>query len=190
MLKPGIKFPAFSLPDQNGETKNLSDFLGRPTVFFFYPKDLTSGCTTEACEFNEVLTTHQDFNVVGVSPDPAKMHIKFIAKHQLTYPLLSDEDKVLLTELGIWVENPCMAKNTWVSNEQLSQLMLKASSLTSGIKSNLRGTLPKLLRLSLHYQASLTFYLLRRPYFLRLPNELVTSYYGGQSHCSKAPKNA
>lgn len=110
MLKPGIKFPAFSLPDQNGETKNLSDFLGRPTVFFFYPKDLTSGCTTEACEFNEVLTTHQDFNVVGVSPDPAKMHIKFIAKHQLTYPLLSDEDKVLLTELGIWVEKSMYGK--------------------------------------------------------------------------------
>lgn len=110
MLKPGDKFPAFSLPDQNGENKNLSDFLGRPTVFFFYPKDLTSGCTTEACEFNEVLTTHEDFNVVGVSPDPAKMHIKFIAKHQLTYPLLSDEDKVLLTKLGIWVEKSMYGK--------------------------------------------------------------------------------
>lgn len=110
MLELGSHFPEFSLPDQNDEIRTLADYAGRHTIFFFYPKDLTSGCTTEACEFNELLPSFTNANIVGISPDPTKLHTKFIHKHHLEYPLLSDANKELLTELGIWIEKSMYGK--------------------------------------------------------------------------------
>lgn len=104
MITVGDKFPDFSLPDQNGETRSLSDYLGKPFVIYFYPKDLTSGCTVEACEFNETLPDFGDIPVIGVSPDPVKQHKKFVDKHGLAFTLLADENKGLVQALGIWIE--------------------------------------------------------------------------------------
>lgn len=97
-------FPEFSLPDQNGELHTLDSMKGSPTILYFYPKDDTSGCTQESCEFRDLMPKFEGAKVFGVSPDGAKSHLKFIKKYDLNFPLLSDEDKTLLEKLGIWVE--------------------------------------------------------------------------------------
>ncbi|MCG9894807.1 MAG: peroxiredoxin [Fimbriimonadaceae bacterium] len=104
MIQPGQAFPEFTLPDQDGQTVTLAGLKGSPTVVFFYPKDDTSGCTVEACEFRDALPDFGDAKVIGVSPDPAQSHRKFIDKHGLTYRLLADEEKSLLEAVGVWVE--------------------------------------------------------------------------------------
>ena len=109
-MNPGDAFPDFSLPDQDGNTVTLADLKGKPFVIYFYPKDLTSGCTTEACEFNEQLKDFGDTRIIGVSPDPVKMHRKFVDKHDLQFTLLADEDKALLEPLGLWVEKSMYGK--------------------------------------------------------------------------------
>ena len=109
-MKQGDAFPDFSLPDQDGNTVSLTDLKGKPFVIYFYPKDLTSGCTTEACEFNEQLKDFGDVRVIGVSPDPVKMHRKFADKHDLQFTLLADEDKALIEPLGLWVEKSMSGK--------------------------------------------------------------------------------
>ena len=102
----GMKAPQFALPRDGGETVALKDFAGRKLVLFFYPKDDTSGCTAEAIAFSQL---QDKFNaagaaILGMSPDPAKKHDKFIAKHELTVPLASDEEKTTLEAYGVWVE--------------------------------------------------------------------------------------
>lgn len=109
-MKVGDAFPDFSLPDQDGKTRSLAEYKGNPFVIYFYPKDLTSGCTVEACEFNEALPDFGEIPVIGVSPDPPKSHQKFIAKHNLLFTLLADETHSLLNSLGIWVEKSMYGK--------------------------------------------------------------------------------
>lgn len=102
----GTKAPAFSAPNQQGEKISLSDFKGKTVVLYFYPKDNTSGCTREACDFRdnmERITTHGAV-VIGVSPDSPKSHTKFIADHELNFNLLADEDKTICEAYGVWVE--------------------------------------------------------------------------------------
>ena len=89
----GKKAPDFSLPGSEGETVRLSDFLGKKVILYFYPKDMTPGCTTEACDFRD---RHQDFSdlnavIVGISPDPVSRHGKFKEKHGLPFLLLGIE---------------------------------------------------------------------------------------------------
>lgn len=105
-IAEGKKAPAFALPDQDGKTVRLSDFKGKGVVLYFYPKDDTPGCTTEACDFRDRLKdfTGQDVAVLGVSPDSPKSHQKFIGKFGLTFPLLSDEEKTMLNAYGVWKE--------------------------------------------------------------------------------------
>lgn len=109
-MTTGDQFPDFTLPDQDGSVHSLADYKGNPFVIYFYPKDLTSGCTVEACEFNEALPDFGDIKVIGVSPDPVKSHRKFVDKHNLNFTLLADEDKDLLQKLGIWVEKSMYGK--------------------------------------------------------------------------------
>lgn len=92
-LQIGDKAPDFSLLAQDGKTYSLADFAGKTLVLYFYPKDDTSGCTAQACEFNEKLQMFYDKDavVIGLSKDPIKKHEKFAAKYDLTFPLLSDE---------------------------------------------------------------------------------------------------
>jgi peroxiredoxin Q/BCP len=96
--------PDFTLDTDAGTPLTLSDLRGRPVVLFFYPKDDTSGCTTESCEFRDLLPRFEqiDAHVLGISPDPVKSHVKFRNKYQLNYPLLADVDKVASNAYGVW----------------------------------------------------------------------------------------
>ena len=112
-LKVGDKAPEFSLPSSTGETISLKDYLGeKRVVLYFYPKDNTSGCTKEACSFRDELPKidAMDTVVLGVSPDSLKSHDKFIAKFDLNFPLLSDEDKKVAKAYGAWGEKKLYGK--------------------------------------------------------------------------------
>ena len=106
MLKPGTKAPAFSLPSDDGSTVALKDLKGKKVVLYFYPKDDTSGCTTEACEFRDSWKSVQKAGavVLGVSPDPVTAHLKFRKKYSLPFPLLADTDHVVAEAYGAWGE--------------------------------------------------------------------------------------
>lgn len=112
MLSEGKKAPAFKLQDQNGNKVQLKDFKGKKVVLYFYPKDMTSGCTQEACDFQENLEAlHQlDAVVLGVSPDSITSHKKFADKYGLTFSLLSDESKEVLEAYGVWKEKSMYGK--------------------------------------------------------------------------------
>ena len=101
---PGSKAPDFTLLTDTGETLTLSALEGHPVVLFFYPKDDTSGCTIEACEFRDQFPRFAQGNAVilGVSPDGVKSHAKFKAKFQLPYALLADTEKVVVNAYDVW----------------------------------------------------------------------------------------
>ena len=103
-LKIGNKAPDFKLPDAAGESVSLKDYKEKWLVLYFYPKDNTSGCTTEAIDFTGSLPEFKKFNtaVVGVSSDSCKSHQKFIEKHDLAVTLLSDEEKTVMEKYGVW----------------------------------------------------------------------------------------
>jgi peroxiredoxin Q/BCP len=104
MLKPGDPAPAFSLASDGGGTIALRDLKGKKIVLYFYPKDDTSGCTTEACEFRDKWKAVQGAGavVLGVSPDSVASHEKFKAKFKLPFPLLADPDHAVAEAYGVW----------------------------------------------------------------------------------------
>lgn len=104
MLQENTQAPDFTLPDETGELHSLSQYAGRNVVLYFYPKDDTPGCTTEACNFRDDYSAYENTDVVilGVSPDSPKSHAKFKAKYQLPFSLLSDEDHKVLAQYGAW----------------------------------------------------------------------------------------
>ena len=106
MLEEGKKAPAFTLPDSDGKKVSLKDFAGKKVVLYFYPKDMTSGCTQEACDFRDSFPHFEklDAVVLGVSVDPVKMHKKFSDKYELPFTLLSDENKEVVEKYGVWKE--------------------------------------------------------------------------------------
>lgn len=110
MLEAGSPFPEFSLLDENGNTVTLADLKGQKTVVYFYPKDDTSGCTAEACEFRDTLPTIPGAKVVGVSPDNSKSHRKFADKYNLNFTLLADTEQILCNAVGVWVEKSMYGK--------------------------------------------------------------------------------
>ena len=111
-LVVGAKAPAFSAPDQSGRTVSLSDFAGAKLVLYFYPKDDTPGCTTEACSFRDEHSAFQKKGaaVIGISPDSAKSHAKFIEKFTLPFTLLADADHKIAGAYGVWVEKSMYGK--------------------------------------------------------------------------------
>ena len=111
-LKIGNKAPAFSLENQDGAKMKLADFAGKWLVLYFYPKDNTSGCTTEAVDFTASLKKFEKLGatVVGISPDSVKSHLNFCTKHNLGVTLLSDPDKVMLAKYGVWQEKSMYGK--------------------------------------------------------------------------------
>jgi thioredoxin-dependent peroxiredoxin len=105
MLKPGDKAPLnTNVLNQDGEKTSLNDLLGKYTVLYFYPKDNTPGCTTEACDFRDANVELQKMGVkvIGISKDSLESHQKFSDKHQLNFPLWSDPDHKLLEAFGAW----------------------------------------------------------------------------------------
>ena len=105
-LKAGMKAPAFSVNDQDGNTVKLKDLAGKKLVLYFYPKDMTPGCTAESCNLrdNYKVLQKQGYEILGVSTDSEKSHQKFIAKEKLPFRLLADVDKKMHEAYGTWVE--------------------------------------------------------------------------------------
>ena len=104
MIKEKSKAPEFELKNANGEIVKLTDFTGRPFILYFYPKDDTPGCTTEACNFRDDFSSYREIGIeiVGVSPDSPKSHQKFAEKYHLPFTLLSDEDHKTALKYGVW----------------------------------------------------------------------------------------
>lgn len=96
--------PDFALEASNGETIKLSDYRGKNIVLYFYPKDMTPGCTTQACDFRDHYESFSELNAVilGVSPDPLSKHEKFIEKHGLPFVLLADEEHAVAKAYDVW----------------------------------------------------------------------------------------
>ncbi|MDP4087387.1 MAG: thioredoxin-dependent thiol peroxidase [Bacillota bacterium] len=103
-VEVGMLAPDFALPANNGETVKLSSFQGENVILYFYPKDMTPGCTTEACDFRD---QHESFKgldavILGISPDPVDRHVKFVEKHGLPFLLLADPDHQVAEAYGVW----------------------------------------------------------------------------------------
>ncbi|OPG99250.1 thioredoxin-dependent thiol peroxidase [Chryseobacterium mucoviscidosis] len=103
-LTEGKLAPDFELPSSTGETVKLSDYRGQRVLIYFYPKDMTSSCTQQACDFRD---RHEEFEglntvILGISVDPMKQHDKFIAKYGLPFILLSDEEHQVAEQYGVW----------------------------------------------------------------------------------------
>jgi peroxiredoxin Q/BCP len=106
MLKAGDKAPSFTLPSSDETEVSLSDYKGKKVVLYFYPKDDTPGCTTEACSFRDDQSAFKRKGAVilGISVDSVESHKKFAGKYSLPFPLLSDEDKTVVKTYGVWKE--------------------------------------------------------------------------------------
>ncbi len=112
MVEAGKPAPEISLPDQNGKIVKLSKLKGSPVVLYFYPKDDTSGCTKEACAFRDAIADYEKLGakIVGVSPDGAESHARFVKKHGLPFTLLADTDKTACEAYGVWKEKSMYGK--------------------------------------------------------------------------------
>jgi peroxiredoxin Q/BCP len=105
-LQEGDKAPDFTAKDQNGNTVSLSDFKGKNVILYFYPKDNTPTCTTEACNFRDNYQSllSKGFAVIGVSTDTEKSHKRFEKKFNLPFPLIADPDRKIVEAYGLWAE--------------------------------------------------------------------------------------
>ena len=112
ILKAGLKAPDFELPDQDGKSHKLSDLRGKQVLLYFYPKDFTPGCTTEACEFRDNYSAAEKLGIVvlGVSADSVESHKKFSDKYTLPFPLLADPEKKVLNLYGVWAKKKFMGR--------------------------------------------------------------------------------
>jgi thioredoxin-dependent peroxiredoxin len=111
-ISTGIDAPDFTLLDETGTPRSLADYRGKPVVLYFYPKDDTSGCTTEACSFRDDYSAYEGTGVVilGVSPDSPKSHAMFKQKYQLPFTLLADEDHQVSEAYGVWGRKKFMGR--------------------------------------------------------------------------------
>lgn len=103
-ISSGIPAPDFTLPDDNGDERSLSDYRGSPVVLYFYPKDDTPGCTKEACNFRDDYSAYEEagITILGVSPDSPKRHASFKAKYDLPFTLLADTEHKVCELYGVW----------------------------------------------------------------------------------------
>lgn len=152
-LEVGDKAPAFNLPDADGNPVKLSDFKGRKVIVYFYPAASTPGCTKQACAFRDSHTELGDvgIDVVGISPDKPEKLAKFSEVEQLSFPLLSDPDKAVLTAWGAYGEKKLYGKtvqgvirSTFLVDEQgtiaLAQYNVKAANTANAIQKIIAGS--------------------------------------------------
>lgn len=127
MLKTGDMAPEFTLTSDSGEKINLKDYRGKKVILYFYPKDNTSGCTKEACDFRDSIKIFGRKNavIIGVSKDSIESHRKFKSKYELPFTLLSDESAEILKKYGVWKEKSMYGKKymgiertTFIINEK------------------------------------------------------------------------
>lgn len=139
-LSPGDTAPAFTLPDASGSPVSLDDLRGRKVVVFFFPAAMTPGCTTQACDFRDRLEPLGDngFQVVGISPDPQAKLARFAAEQQLTYPLLSDPDREVLTVWGAYGDKQLYGKQ--VTGVIRSTVVLDETGVVIWARYNVRAT--------------------------------------------------
>jgi thioredoxin-dependent peroxiredoxin len=149
-LQAGDKAPAFSLPDADGNTVKLSDFKGRKVIVYFYPAASTPGCTKEACDFRDSLAelNGSGIDVVGISPDKPEKLAKFRDAESLTFPLLSDPDKKVLTAWGTFGEKKMYGKtvqgvirSTFLVDEKGTIELAQYNVRATGHVAKLRGEL-------------------------------------------------
>jgi len=121
-ISAGGQAPDFTLPDDEGRMHTLSDYLGKPVVLYFYPKDNTSGCTKEACGFRDDYSAYQDAGVtiLGVSPDSSKSHANFRTKYELPFTLLADPEREVIKMYGAWGLKKMYGREYEASYELLS----------------------------------------------------------------------
>jgi len=112
LIEPGRKAPAFTLTDQTGTKHKLGDYKGKAVVVYFYPKDDTSGCTKEACQFRDLSSEMKKAGtvVLGISPQDEKSKAKFADKHDLNFPLLADHESKVCEKYGVWAEKSMYGK--------------------------------------------------------------------------------
>ena len=152
-LAPGDKAPAFTLPDADGNKVSLADYKGRRVVVYFYPAASTPGCTKQACDFRDNLHDLNDagFDVVGISPDKPEKLAKFRDAEGLTFPLLSDPDRKVLTAWGAYGEKQMygravqgVIRSSFVVDEkgkiEVAQYNVKAAHTTTFIQKNILGS--------------------------------------------------
>ena len=127
MVNIGDKAPDLLGINQNGEEVHLSDYKGRKVALYFYPKDMTAGCTAQACNPRDHYTTLREagYEIIGVSVDDVKSHQKFIEKHNLPFTLIADTDKKLVEQFGVWGEKSMCGRKymgtfrtTFILNEE------------------------------------------------------------------------
>jgi peroxiredoxin Q/BCP len=152
-LEVGDTAPAFSLPDADGKTVKLSDFKGRKVIVYFYPAASTPGCTKQACSFRDNLAelNHAGIDVVGISPDKPEKLAKFRDAESLTFPLLGDPDKKVLTTWGTFGEKKMYGKtvqgvirSTFLVDEKgkiaVAHYNVKAANTAAAIEKIIAGT--------------------------------------------------
>jgi thioredoxin-dependent peroxiredoxin len=112
MVEEGAPAPDFTLMSDSGEPVTLSSLRGKPVILYFYPKDNTPGCTTEACEFRDAYDVFRDrgAEILGVSPDSEASHVKFKSKYQLPFTLLADPEHEVAEKYGVWGERSFAGK--------------------------------------------------------------------------------
>ena len=133
MIEEGTIFPAFELPDQDGNLFSSTSLLGQKVVIYFYPKDDTSGCTVEACEFRDRLSDIPGAKVIGVSPDNSKSHRKFADKFGLNFTLIADTEHSLSEAAGVWVEKSMYGKK-YMGIERTTFVLDENGSVTKVFK--------------------------------------------------------
>jgi thioredoxin-dependent peroxiredoxin len=138
-LEPGHPAPDWTLPDADGNPVSLSDFRGRPLIIYVYPAAMTPGCTTQACDFRDNLSVlqRQGYAVVGVSPDPPEKLARFAEQESLTFPLLSDESRSVLTAYGAYGEKKLYGKT--VVGVIRSTVVLDGDGVVTLAKYNVRA---------------------------------------------------
>ena len=111
-ISEGMPAPDFTVLDENGKQQRLSDYRGQSVILYFYPKDDTPGCTTEACNFRDDYSAYTETGVtiLGVSPDSPKSHLKFKQKYQLPFTLLADEDHAICEAYNVWGQKKFMGR--------------------------------------------------------------------------------